>query len=349
MSEVTKIFMADKTALAQVENLLSQEGIRRDANLDYICGIYDDSYNLIATGSSYKNTLRCFAVDNKHQGEGLLNSVITHLLEKQHEQGYYHTFLYTKVSSSRFFRDLGFYPIATVQNQLVFMENKRTGFEDYLAKLAAESPEPKPNQRVAAIIMNANPFTLGHQYLIEKTAAENDLVHIFVVSEDASLVPFAVRKKLLLEGTKHLDNIVCHDSGSYIISSATFPSYFQKDAADVSSSHARLDITVFAKIAAKLNITRRYVGEEPFSEVTNIYNSIMREELPQRNIECVVVPRKEINGQAISASKVRSLIKDGRFEELKVLVPASTLEYFQSPESQAVRDLIAKTENVIHH
>jgi len=349
MSEITKIFMSDKAALAQVEALLAQEGIRRDANLDYICGVFDENYKLIATGSSYKNTLRCFAVDNRHQGEGLLNSVITHLLEKQHEQGYFHTFLYTKVTSSKFFRDLGFNPIATVQNQLVFMENKRGGFQAYLAKLVKESPAILPGQKIAAIIMNANPFTLGHQYLIEKAAAENDLVHIFIVSEDTSLVPFTVRKRLLVEGTKHLPNIVCHDSGSYIISSATFPSYFQKDDAAVSSSHARLDITIFTEIAASLGITRRYVGEEPFSLVTNIYNSIMREELPHSNIQCIIVPRKEINGQAISASKVRSLIKDGDCESLKALVPPSTLAYFHSPESKVIRDLIARTENVIHH
>ncbi len=64
--------------------------------------------------------------------------------------------------------------------------------------------------------MNANPFTLGHQYLVEKAASECDTLHIFIVSEDASLVPFPVRKKLVLEGTCHLPNVICHDSGPYL-------------------------------------------------------------------------------------------------------------------------------------
>ena len=89
--------------------------------------------------------------------------------------------------------------------------------------------------------MNANPFTLGHQYLVETAAASCDLLHLFIVSEDSSLVPFSVRKKLVMEGTAHLSNICYHESGPYIISSATFPSYFQKDETAVIESHARLD------------------------------------------------------------------------------------------------------------
>ena len=78
------------------------------------------------------------------------------------------------------------------------MENRKDGFSSYLDQLARSRVEAP---KVAAIVMNANPFTLGHQYLVEKAAAENDLVHLFMVSEDASLFPYAVRKKLIQEGT----------------------------------------------------------------------------------------------------------------------------------------------------
>ena len=101
------------------------------------------------------------------------------------------------------------------------MENKRTCFSSYLNSLVKQK-ESAP--RIAALVMNANPFTLGHQYLVEKAASENDILHLFIVSEDASLVPFSVRKKLVMEGTAHLKNIRYHDSGPYIISNATFPS-----------------------------------------------------------------------------------------------------------------------------
>lgn len=347
MSEygITRVYPSDKRLLNGVDELLEAEGIRRDANLDYTCAVCDDMGKPIATGSCFGNTLRCFAVSHEHQGEGLLNQVLTHLIEYQCERGNIHLFLYTKEKSAKFFGDLGFYEIAKVEGSLVFMENRRDGFPSYLRKLEKSRKEGKS----AALVMNANPFTLGHKYLAETAAANCDTLHLFIVSEDASLVPFSVRKKLVKEGTAHIPNIICHDSGPYIISNATFPSYFLKDENDVIDNHARLDIAVFKKIAAALGVTARYVGEEPTSVVTGAYNRIMSEELPKAGIECVVVPRKEAEGKPISASTVRSLLKDGEFEELKELVPQTTYDYFVSDEAKPVIDRIKSAENVVHY
>ena len=343
---ITQINPSDKYGNRLVNELLTAEGIRRDANLDYTCGMYDDEMNLIATGSCFGNTLRCMAVSHTHQGEGLMNSIVSHLIEVQFSRGNTHLFLYTKCDSARFFGDLGFYEIARINGQIVFMENKRTGFSGYLKSLEKQK-ESAP--RVAALVMNANPFTLGHQYLVEKAASENDILHLFIVSEDASLVPFSVRKKLVMEGTAHLKNIRYHDSGPYIISNATFPSYFQKDEQAVIKSHAMLDLTVFTKIASALGINRRYVGEEPTSLVTGIYNQIMSEKLPENGIECVIVPRKENKGAVISASTVRQALKEENWPLLAELVPETTLNYFKSPDARPVIDKIQASENVIHY
>ena len=343
---ISKIYPSDKRANRQIDALLEAEGIRRDGNLDYTCGMYDEDMNLIATGSCFGNTLRCMAVSSAHQGEGLMNQIVTHLLDVQYQRGNLHIFLYTKCDSAKFFGDLGFYEIVRIDGQIVFMENRRTGFQDYLDQLAKEKEEGK---RSAALVMNANPFTLGHQYLAEKAAAENDILHLFIVSEDASLVPFPVRKKLVMEGTAHLKNIRYHDSGPYIISSATFPSYFQKDQEAVIESHALLDLTVFTRIAQAMNITRRYVGEEPNSLVTGIYNEIMQKKLPENGIECIIVPRLQSEGKVISASTVRQAIKDGNWEALKELVPKTTLDYFMSPQAEAVVARIRGEENVVHY
>ena len=343
---ITQIRQADKYGNHLVDELLAAEGIRRDANLDYTCGMYDDEMNLIATGSCFGNTLRCMAVSHTHQGEGLMNSIVSHLIEVQFSRGNTHLFLYTKCDSARFFGDLGFYEIARINGQIVFMENKRTGFSGYLNSLEKQK-ESAP--RVAALVMNANPFTLGHQYLVEKAASENDILHLFIVSEDASLVPFSVRKKLVMEGTAHLKNIRYHDSGPYIISNATFPSYFQKDEQAVIESHAMLDLTVFTKIASALGINRRYVGEEPTSLVTGIYNQIMSEKLPENGNECVIVPRKENKGAVISASTVRQALKEENWPLLAELVPETTLNYFKSPDARPVIDKIQASENVIHY
>lgn len=343
---ITQINPSDKYSNRLVNELLTAEGIRRDANLDYTCGMYDDEMNLIATGSCFGNTLRCMAVSHTHQGEGLMNSIVSHLIEVQFSRGNTHLFLYTKCDSARFFGDLGFYEIARINGQIVFMENKRTGFSGYLNSLEKQK---KSAPRIAALVMNANPFTLGHQYLVEKAASENDILHLFIVSEDASLVPFSVRKKLVMEGTAHLKNIRYHDSGPYIISNATFPSYFQKDEQAVIESHAMLDLTVFTKIASALGINRRYVGEEPTSLVTGIYNQIMSEKLPENGIECVIVPRKENKGAVISASTVRQALKEENWPLLAELVPETTLNYFKSPDARPVIDKIQASENVIHY
>lgn len=347
MSEYTisQVRPTDRRVLAQIDALLKQEGISRDANLDYTCAMYDEDYQIVATGSCFANTLRCFAVSSSHQGEGLLNQVITHLMDIQYQRGNLHLFLYTKINSAKFFHDLGFYEIARVDDTLVFMENRRNGFAGYLADLS----QTKREGTSAALVMNANPFTLGHQYLAKTAASRCDTLHIFIVSEDASLVPFSVRKRLVLAGTSHLPNVICHDSGPYIISNATFPSYFLKDEEAVIKGHAKLDLMVFTRIADALSVTRRYVGEEPNSQVTGIYNQIMAEQLPLAGIECVVIPRKQALDKPISASAVRRLLQKRDFETLEKLVPVTTLNYFKSPEASSVIERICKAEDVVHY
>ena len=345
---ISKIYPGDHFANNQIQKLLQEEGIRRDPNLDYTCGMYDEDMNIIATGSLFGNTLRCMAVSHQHQGEGLMNEIVTHLIEVQFERGNTHLFLYTKYDTAKFFKDLGFYEIARVSNQLVFMENRRTGFSDYLKKLKTACSE-KSAESIAALVMNANPFTNGHLYLVEKAAAENDVLHLFMVSEDASLIPYFVRRKLIMEATSHLPNICYHDSGPYIISNATFPSYFQKDESSVITGHAQLDLTIFKLISEALHINRRYVGEEPTSQVTGIYNKIMAEELPKADIECIIVPRLGFNNSPVSASTVRQAIHDGRIDTIKPLVPETTYRFFTSPEADEIIKNIQKHENVVHY
>ena len=335
----------DQSTLSQVDRLLLREGITRDANLDYVAAMTDENGEVIATGSCFGQTLRCFAVSSEHQGEGLLNQIISHLMEVQLARGNSHLFLYTKIQTARFFESLGFYEIARVNGKLVFMENRRNGFSGYL-KALEKSARPGLS---AAIVMNANPFTLGHQYLVETAAGRCDTLHLFVLSEEASLVPFSVRKELVRLGTRHISNVVLHDSGPYMISSATFPSYFLKEEAEVIRGHAELDLAVFRRIAQTIGVSVRYVGEEPVSQVTGIYNSIMAQALPDYGIACQVIPRKESKGDAISASAVRSALKAGDWESLKDLVPQTTLDYFRSEAAAPVLQAIRSADNVVHY
>ena len=343
---IAEVYPNESRTLAQIDKLLEQEGIQRDKNLDYICAMFDDEFRVIGTASCFGNTLRCFAVDHSHQGEGLLNEILSHLMEVEAARGNTHLFLYTKPSTSKFFNDLGFFEIARVPGKLVFMENRRSGFAGYLAALALTARSEGVS---AAIVMNANPFTLGHQYLVETAAAQCDTLHLFVVSEDASLVPASVRKQLVAQGVAHLPNVILHDCGPYMISSATFPSYFLKDSETVIESQARLDLQTFLQIAKKLNLSARYVGEEPTSQVTGIYNRVMLEELTNAGIACHIIPRKELNGKAISASTARKCLQQGDLEGFRSLVPESTWQWFMSPEAAPVVKRIQSEKDVVHY
>ena len=383
---ISSVGPGDRYIQAEVDALLEREGIHRDQHLDYTAAMLDEDYHVIATGSLFGNTLRCMAVSSDHQGESLMNAIVSHLIEVQYSRGNYHLFLYTKCDSARFFGNLGFYEITRVpEENIVFMENKRTGFRDYLAALQrktqqaeitgqdeANAGEPDPSHpaavstaaggplsdgpaalnqsgRVGAIVMNANPFTLGHRYLVEQARAACGVLHLFMVSEDVSLVPFSVRKKLMMEGTKDIPGIVYHEAGSYIISSATFPAYFQKGDNAVIRSQAGIDANIFTQIAAALGITDRFVGDEPTSVVTGIYNEILSTALPEAGVACHIIPRKEADGKAISASTVRSCIHAGRLEEIRGLVPETTYRYFTSPEAAPVIERIRAAEEVVHY
>lgn len=345
MASLGEILLRDTRTQAQMDELLQDEGIRRDKNLDYSCGVFDEDGALIATGSSYKNTLRCLAVSSEHRGEGLMNQVVSHLLEKQMERGNSHVFLYTKAKNDRIFRDLGFYEIARVEGELVFMENRRDGFARYLKGLEKTRREGKS----AAVVMNANPFTLGHRHLIKFASAENDALHLFLLSEEAGPIPFAVRKRLVQGGVADLSNVILHDSGPYIISSATFPSYFLRDEDAAILAHAKLDLAVFGKIAAALGVTARYAGEEKSSHVTSLYNETMAAELPKQGVAFRMIPRLSVNGEIVSASSVRQAIQDGKLEEAAFMLPESSLRFFKSAEAAPIITAICAMDEARHY
>ena len=221
---VSQVYKSDTRMMARIKALLERVDITLDEHLDYTCAVFDEEGQPIATGSAFGSTLRCFAVDPAHQGEGLLNEVITHLMEDRLNRGYFHLFVYTKPGSAKFFKDLGFSQIAEVPGILVFLENRKNGFSAFLKKLESFR---QPGQS-AAIVMNANPFTRGHRYLIELAARENDAVHLFILSENAGPIPAKIRQRLVREGVADLPNVICHETGEYLISSATFPGYFLK-------------------------------------------------------------------------------------------------------------------------
>lgn len=360
---VQPLSLTNQRAMAKVDALLAQEGLQRDAHLEVICGIYNEDYELIATGACFANSLRCIAVDHRYQSLGLLNKLLSSLITLQLERGHRHLFLYTKPANQEFFTQNGFYPIAQVSETLVFMENQRHGFQNYLTQLTDETAAWRAgtpltgastslsdaNPIQGAIVMNANPFTLGHLHLIQTALKAVDLLHVFIVRSDASLVPFAVRKQLFEAGIQGLDRIILHDTSDYLISTATFPSYFLKEDDSVTVIQAQLDANLFLTIAATLGITKRFLGEEPTSTVTRQYNEVLQELLPAAGVDLTILPRLAVDGTIVSASTVRQAIHDGQLEQIQAWVPASTYAYFSSDAAAPVIEVIQASAHVRHH
>ena len=176
--------------------------------------------------------------------------------------------------------------------------------------------------------MNSNPFTLGHKYLIDYAASECDHLYVFVLSEDKSEFSADDRIEMVRLGTEHLKNVSVLPTGPYLISSATFPTYFLKDRDNSTDIQCKLDIEIFTKyFVPHFGITDRYVGGEPLSALTNTYNMALSANLPPRGVELTEINRLESDGEPISASKVRRFIDDGNYADLNNLLPQTTLDF----------------------
>lgn len=217
-------------------------------------------------------------------------------------------------------------PLEVIESEPDWDDALNREFVEYLAYLTQEKVDVKDS--VGAIVMNCNPFTKGHRYLVEKAAGEVDFLYIFIVEEDRSVFKFEDRFKLATEGLKDLKNVKVLKSGKFIISTITFPDYFTKDSAKQVAVDTSLDIKLFIKhIVPALGIGTRFVGNEPLCPVTRQYNKTMKEALPQHGIKFVEYERVERDDEPISASRVRALLKDQKFEEMRALVPESTYDY----------------------
>lgn len=316
---------------------LNKQGLTLDNDIEYSMAL-TDSGRIVAAGSFAGRVLKCIAVDEDYKGWGLSAKVVSHLVNELYRRGRTHLFIYTKPQNKNIFSELGFSPVAEVPSKVILMENRADGIKRYLEEI---STVRKKGGFSAAVVVNCNPFTLGHKYLIEYAAARCDSLDVFVVWEDKSSFPSEVRYRLVKDGVGHIPNVSVHKGKDYIISEATFPSYFIKEYEDYVETHAKLDITVFAEhIAPALGIVKRFVGEEPYCPVTSVYNRIMKEILPEKGIEVEVVPRISYKGKVISASRVRELIKMGEMDKVKELVPEITYDYLTSSEAEKIIKII---------
>ncbi len=338
--------------LREREMLLHSRGLAVPGGEDLILGFFSED-RLVATGSLVGNILQGIAVARASEGEGLASTVVSALLKRALDERMEHIFLYTTPEEVQRFTPLGFMILAAAHSRstglaAALLEWGDGGIGKWRDMLRSSSEE-RPDG-AGAVVVNCNPFTVGHRCLIEWASRESPWLYVLVVQEDRSVFPFEARMRLVREGTRDLDNVSVLSGGPYVISGATFPTYFTRMKAEdaaITELHALLDLELFRRhTAPPLKVKTRFVGTEPYCPVTSVYNEAMKRVLPgdDGGVQVREIPRFTLRGEAVSASRVRSLLREGRMDEVEDLVPATTWDWLCSGEAAPVLEKIRENE-----
>ena len=312
--------------------LVEESGLVFEDGAEVTVGLFDDE-KLVATGSRAGNILKMLAVAPDHQGGSALGELTTELVMNGRRAGHESLFVYTKPEYAVSFQALNFSLLAGQEKAALLEYGKGLA-----AWLESRRNLVRPGIN-GAVVVNCNPFTNGHRHLIENAARRVDNLYVFVVREDRSMFPFAVRYRLVEQGARDIARAILLDTSRYIVSAATFPTYLLKKDDPAARIQMELDVTLFAaKIAPFFDITRRFVGTEPSDPMTGAYNETMRRLLPEYGIELTVIERAKNAAGVISASKVRELVGRGDLAALAEYVPATTLAWLESNEAAPIRE-----------
>lgn len=317
----------------QIEMFLQTNGLRYD-DVDYYAAIVDESSDeMIAGGGLKGSVIKCVAVVDGHKGEAVANVIVSHLIAKANAEGCQCVKLYTKPNNRQLFESLSFRLIAESPNAIL-METGVGGIEKYSEELRVKSEELKNDESVVSnarkpigvIVMNANPFTLGHRFLVEQSSELVERLYVVVVREDCSMFSYNERKAMVSQGVRDIGNVVVVDGSDYAVSAATFPTYFLKQLSDATDTQIILDLDLYRRrIAPALGATIRFFGSEPTDPLTRRYNELMHQQLGEEHVH--EIQRKQQEGSAISASRVRKAMMEGCLWDAIQLVPPTTIPY----------------------
>ena len=332
--EIRQLPLTLRAYRQRVERFLAENSLRLD-DVDYYAGVYavgDDE--LLAGGGLKGNVIKCIAVGNRLRDEGMSNRLVSHLISRAHEQGFTTIRVFTKPDNLQIFESLSFRLLAT-SPKAILMETG-DGLKRYCDHLSRSSFLAPRSSKKGVIVMNANPFTRGHRYLIEQAARQVDRLFVMAVKEDLSTFGYEERLAMIQAGCRELNNVSVVEGSDYAISATTFPTYFLKQLSDASDTQMMLDLDLFARhIAPALQASVRFVGSEPTDRLTRRYNELMEQLLPEKGIEVIEIERLLMPSEsdeieqdtAISASAVRRFLNEGSLLKAAALVPPTTLPY----------------------
>ena len=320
--DIQELPLSVPTIRRQVEDFLGSNGLRL-GEVDLYLAVLSEEGAILAGGGLQQDILKCLAVSAEARSLGLSVPLISRLISVASERGYTNVKVFTKPENRSVFESLGFKLLAEAP-KAILMENGR-GLEEYCDYL-------RGHRASGVIVMNANPFTLGHRYLVEQASLSfrapegRRNLTIIPVKEDASRFPYSERLEMIRTGSGNMADVV--EGSDYQISAATFPTYFLKNLSDAAETQMRLDIDLFGRhIAPALGAHVRFVGTEPADPLTARYNALMKELLPKYGVEVVEISRLTDLESPVTATRVRSLLDAGQFRAASALTPESTWPY----------------------
>lgn len=322
-------------------SFLNSLNLHYEVDITYSILVYDGEL-LIGTASLADNIMKCFGVSLSHTGQNITGLMFKHLVDKLREKKIYHYFVFTSPENEEIFKSFHMHRIILTMNTVLLEGGSH--ILDELQKL--KKYYFLDDEKKSCIIMNANPMTNGHLYLIEEARKQSKHLIVFVVSEDVSTFSFKARFNIIKEATKDMEDVTVVPSLQYLVSRMSFPKYFLKEDTLIKDEQTLIDVLIYKEYYKKIfNIERRFLGEEPFSPNTAKYNKVLKDHLG-KGVE--IVPRKELNNTPISASFIRKLIKENRINELSDYVPKATINYLQSNDGQEVITYIQEHDLTRH-
>lgn len=302
--------------------------LRFEDDVDDLIGVFAGG-RLAACGARAGRILKMLVVAPEHRGTGLVADIVAELMRRGREAGCDGFFIVTRPSTAAAFERLGFKPLVT-HEKAVLLEHGN----GLLAYLRARVSLVRGGNN-GAVVVNADPFSLGHQYLVERAAELADTVYVMVPSEGRFTLPPAARLDLARRGTAHIPNAIVTDTGPYLLSSATFPAYFLKPGDQPDQIRLDIDVDLFGRhIAPVFQIRTRIVGTEPLDPVLRAYNQTLRRRLGQWDIRLVEIERRKQGDQWINTGQVHHALARGDWRQVEASVPPTTLAYLRSIEPE---------------
>lgn len=313
-----------KEELIKIEKFLEKFSLKLDNNLTKTIYIENENLDIIGTISCQDYIIKDLAVDPNYQSENLASVLVNEILNYFRLNNIYNYQVFTKPIYEQVFVSLGFKEIVKT-DKVIMLEGGISNINDKIKEIKNiinnRFGEINETSDIACIVMNGNPITNGHVYLIEEASKNHKMVVLFVVEEDKSEFTFKERFSMAYISTMRLGNVCVIPSSKYVVSSSTFPSYFLKNETEVSEQYSLIDALIFKEYFIKnLFIKKRYVGSETINKMVN-YNNILKQVLEDK---LEIINRLQENEEVISASKVRSLLKEGKIEEALKYTPQET-------------------------